>query len=478
MKKYYLLFLSAFSGIYNLSLAQPTQPPAPLNCNAENCTPPVSETCSGNSTVVTNFINATLRSGSPTSLPALYTFYNIANVDGQQINATVTVESKLNCAMDGTNFVIDDDIATDQAGNSMTSFFAPRITPDIDLGTADRRGYVQFTIHFYIENTIAGQQYPGDYTTLPAGGGLQGLNYIHYDIDGSTVGTGGWFRETGVVRNVNGSLINADATTELAPYSYTDGVNWKGFAGSVCERTGVSRCAQVAVAATYSTPQSEITFRMGYDYNRTTTNYGYAPTRQYGSRFGCFSFPSVIPLSVKLSNFTAMRTSDRVNLAWTTASETNNRGFYIIRQNGNNGWQVMGYVPSAAFEGNSNVDISYSFTDINSLGGVTQYRLQHVDFDNSITYSDIRMVKGMDQTGKLLVFPNPSPDHNLSIVLDNMGTDLNVRMIDMNGRLVKEWNNVTNGKIFVGEVTSGMYTLRVWERNTGQVQHLKVIVSK
>ncbi len=185
-----------------------------------------------------------------------------------------------------------------------------------------------------------------------------------------------------------------------------------------------------------------------------------------------------IPLPVKLSSFTAMRTNDRVKLNWTTASEINNRGFYIMRQNGNNGWQVMGYVPSAATNGNSDIAINYSFTDINSLGGVTQYRLQQVDMDNSITYSDIRMVKGMDQTGRLLVFPNPSPDGNLNIVLDNMGTDLTVRLIDMNGRLVKEWNNVTNGRIFVSHVASGMYTLRVWERNTGQVQQLKVIVSK
>lgn len=185
-----------------------------------------------------------------------------------------------------------------------------------------------------------------------------------------------------------------------------------------------------------------------------------------------------IPLPVKLSSFTALRTSDRVKLNWTTASEINNRGFYILRQNGNNGWQVMGYVPSAALNGNSDAPIQYSFTDMNNLGGVTQYRLQQVDMDNSITYSDIRMVKGMDQSGRLLVFPNPSPDGNLNIVLDNMGTDLNVRLIDMNGRLVKEWDRVTNGKIFVSQVASGMYTLRVYEKNTGQVHQMKVIVSK
>ena len=139
--------------------------------------------------------------------------------------------------------------------------------------------FVQFTIRFYVGDGVGGQQYPSDYTTIPPSGGLTGLNYIHYDIDGSTVGTGGWFRETGVVRNVSGLSINGDVSTELASYTYPDGGDtYKGFAGSVCERTGVSRCAQVAAAASYATPQTSITVRMGYDYNRTNSNMGQQPT--------------------------------------------------------------------------------------------------------------------------------------------------------------------------------------------------------
>ncbi len=196
MKKIYSILFAIL--LYYGAIAQPTQPNAPLACNSNNCTPPTSETCIGNSNVVTSFTGATLRSGSPTSLPALYTFYNIATVSGQQINATVTIDAASNVSMTGGNFSIDDDGATDQGGNSISSFFAPRITPSSNLTTTDQRGYVQFTIRFYLENGTAGQQYPADYATPPPGGGLSGLNYIHYDIDGSTVGTGGWFRETGV----------------------------------------------------------------------------------------------------------------------------------------------------------------------------------------------------------------------------------------------------------------------------------------
>ena len=181
MKKIY----STLSAIvmYCAAFAQPTQPNAPLTCNGGNCTQPTSETCIGNSTVVTSFTGATLRSGSPTSLPALYTFYNIATISGNQINATVTIDQVSNVSMTGGNFSIDDDGAVDQNNNSITSFFAPRITPAGSLASTSIRGYVQFTIRFYVGDGVGGQQYPSDYTTIPPSGGLTGLNYIHYDID-------------------------------------------------------------------------------------------------------------------------------------------------------------------------------------------------------------------------------------------------------------------------------------------------------
>ena len=187
---------------------------------------------------------------------------------------------------------------------------------------------------------------------------------------------------------------------------------------------------------------------------------------------------SCIPLPVKLASFTAQRNNDKVLLRWGTHSEINNRGFYILRLNGNTGWQVMGFVPSAAVNGNSDAAIQYSYTDPNTTLDVTQYRLQQVDFDNTITYSDIRMVKGMNQIGKLMVFPNPSSDGNLNVVLENMDGNNNIRLIDMNGRLVKEWINVSNGRITISQVASGLYTLRVWQRSTNEVMQVKVIVSK
>ena len=158
MKKIYTLLIIVLCSAG--AFAQIPQVGAPAACNASNCTPATSETCASGSTVITNFTGATLRSGTANTLGAVYSFYNVTTVSGKQINATISIDAASNVSMTGSNFSIDDDAATDQAGASIASFFAPRITPSSNLTTSDLRGYVQFTIKFFVENATAGEQYP------------------------------------------------------------------------------------------------------------------------------------------------------------------------------------------------------------------------------------------------------------------------------------------------------------------------------
>lgn len=480
MKRFtiFLIIISVVSAITN---AQPTQPPTPLSCNASNCTPAVSETCTGTSTIVASFTGATLRSGSPTSLPAVYSFYNIAAISGQSINATVTIESQSNCSMSGTNFNIDDDAATDQSGNSIATFFAPRITPDQNLTTTDRRGYVQFTIRFYIENSSAGEQYPGDYTTVPSGGGLSGLNYIHYDIDGSSQGTGGWFRETGLIQDVTGSLVNGDVSTELVAYNYTDGFNWKGFAGSVCERTGVSRCAQVAAAASYSTPQTSITFRMGYDYNYTNSNFNSQPTRQYGSRFGCFSFPQQTPLPVRLLNFSGIYRNQSVLLNWTADNEVNFSAYEVERSSNGISFESIAVKHK---QGSGTNKEQYSYTDelSTTTDRIFYYRLKMLDIDGKYSYSGVIMIKIDEENIGLMVSPNPvKTGYAVTIRYrsDRRGI-ADIKMMDASGKTVlRQQFNVSQGvnSLLLNNTHTllpGLYVLQVNDGQRSQAAKLYV----
>jgi Secretion system C-terminal sorting domain len=463
------------------TLAQPPQPSAPLTCNTSNCTAAVSETCTGASTIVTNFTNGFLRSGSPASVPgtpgggakaaAVYSFYNVATITGVQINATITIDAELNCDMTGAEFNMDDDGATDQSGASIASFFAPRITAANNLTTSDARGYVQFTIRFFTENGTAGEQWPADYTNVPPSGGLSGLNYIHYDIDGSTVGSGGWFRETGVVQDVTGSVINGDASTELKSYTYTDGGNWKGFAGSVCERTGVSRCAQVAAAASYATPQTSITFRMGYDYNYTNSNFNSRPTRQYGSRFGCFSFPQLVPLPVKLISFTGVYKNNNTLLDWVAENQINFAGYDVERS-------INGILFESIAHKNKTTNglgqEEYKYTDDLSIinTDIAYYRLKMMDIDGRFSYSNIITIKKSERDMKgVTISPNPvtGTDYATVKIPSTANSNAIIRIIDMSGRVMQQQqtrlivgtNNITISSL--NKLQAGVYVLQVTE---------------
>lgn len=476
-----ILYTCVCIALYASAYAQPTQPSAPVAGNVNNCSPAASESCSSGSTVVTSFTGATLRSGTANTVGAVYSFYNVSTVSGKQINATITIDGTLNVSMSPSQFSIDDDAATDHAGTSIASFFAPRITPSAVLTNTDLRGYVQFTIKFFVENGTAGEQYPGDYTNLPPLGGLTGLNYIHYDIDGSTVGNGGWFRETGVVQNVPGSVINSNVPTELVSYSYTDGSGWKGFAGSVYERTGVSRCAQVAVAAQYATQQAQITVRMGYDYNYNGTSYNSQPTRQYGSRFGCFAFPQQGSLPVLLKSFTADREqqASNVSLKWTSSTEISNAGFEVQRNAGNDDWTTIAFIASKALDGNSSTELNYSYSDFNNSKTVTQYRLRQVDQNGKFKFSDIRSVRGLEQkAGRTIVYPNPSDDGRVNIVFDNSKELRNISLVDMSGRTIKQWKECSYSNITIENLNPGMYSLRTVVLGTGEQSVEKIIINK
>ncbi|MEP6675567.1 MAG: hypothetical protein ABJA78_10440 [Ferruginibacter sp.] len=65
-----------------------------------------------------------------------------------------------------------------------------RIGPGISLNTTNKRGYVEFQLVFYqhFSNTSL------NFITTQA---VTGLNFVHYDIDGHSNGTSGWFRELG-----------------------------------------------------------------------------------------------------------------------------------------------------------------------------------------------------------------------------------------------------------------------------------------
>jgi hypothetical protein len=185
------------------------------------------------------------------------------------------------------------------------------------------------------------------------------------------------------------------------------------------------------------------------------------------------------PLPVSFKSFAASRTKNLVDLKWTTASESNNLGFEIQRLIGAGSWKTVSFVYTQAIAGNSGSDLNYSYTDINSTKGITQYRLRQVDIDQKSKYSEIRAVRGDGQSGKTIVFPNPGiAGGKVNVIFEDADGTRDVSLIDLNGRIVKQWKNITNNNLQIENLTPGFYNLKVTVRETGEQTIEKIVVNK
>jgi hypothetical protein len=92
---------------------------------------------------------------------------------------------------------------------------------------------------------------------------------------------------------------------------------------------------------------------------------------------------AVVP--VELSSLRAETEKNNVTLKWTTASETNNRGFEIQKSNPKSqNWQTVGFIEG---KGNTTERQSYSFSEKDMKVGKYTYRLKQIDYDGSYEYS-------------------------------------------------------------------------------------------
>jgi hypothetical protein len=183
--------------------------------------------------------------------------------------------------------------------------------------------------------------------------------------------------------------------------------------------------------------------------------------------------PQVLP--VHFSSFNAGRTSEsRVAITWTTASEQNNKGFNV-QKNINGEWKTIAFVFSQTEDGNSSSALTYSFNDINTDKGVTQYRIQQVDIDGHFVYTDIRTIRGEAVESKVLVYPNPSADGKVNIVFENSGLH-DVVINDMQGKIVRSYRDLTNNTLVIEKLTSGFYIIRTINHNTATSSVQKIII--
>ena len=185
------------------------------------------------------------------------------------------------------------------------------------------------------------------------------------------------------------------------------------------------------------------------------------------------------PLPITFRLFTANRSNQsNVLLKWETETETNNKGFALQRNMGDNAWQTIAFIRSQAQDGTSTSTLAYTYNDLNSNKGMSQYRIQQVDFDGKSRLSEIRAVRGDGQKGRTIVYPNPSFDGRVNVVFENSEATRNVLLSDINGRIIRQWKNVNGNMIQVDNLIPGVYSMRIVVLETGEQTVEKIVISR
>ena len=133
-------------------------------------------------------------------------------------------------------------------------------------------------------------------------------------------------------------------------------------------------------------------------------------------------------LPVELTSFAVTPVGGKVELAWATATETNNYGFDVERGTINNqqstisNWEKLGFVQG---QGTTNAPQKYSFTDDAARMGRYSYRLKQIDRDGKFIYHQaVEVTVGVTPNTVFLDnnYPNPfNPSTKISFVLGTTG---------------------------------------------------------
>ena len=188
------------------------------------------------------------------------------------------------------------------------------------------------------------------------------------------------------------------------------------------------------------------------------------------------------PLPVEMAGFDAVKNGSSVELTWQTASETNNAGFRVQRQAGDETWKEVGFVDINAPGGTTTDALQYRFTDADLPfeAETLTYRLEQVDLDGTTEMSGtVTVQQPVDATKLHAPFPNPVDQRVTVRFAVPERQEVTLRLYDVLGRRVA---TVAAGsrkgrqekQLDVSGLSSGVYFLRLKTQSETRLERLVV----
>jgi uncharacterized delta-60 repeat protein len=160
-------------------------------------------------------------------------------------------------------------------------------------------------------------------------------------------------------------------------------------------------------------------------------------------------------------------------LKWATATELQNKGFFVERSSDGRQWSDIGFV---AGQGNSHTRQTYTFTDLHPLSGTSYYRLRQVDYDGRFAHSVVRTLYFAEGSEGIRVYPNPLQGTSFTLQLPaEPAPAASWRLYTLSGQFLRE-GAVSDLYMSVeaGDLKPGIYQLRV--QNGPQLWHERLVV--
>lgn len=191
----------------------------------------------------------------------------------------------------------------------------------------------------------------------------------------------------------------------------------------------------------------------------------------------------IIP--VEFTAFAATQNGSKIDLNWSTATETNNHGFEVERRIDDGNWTVIGFKQGA---GTTTNPTSYSFTDDISTVSANSiyYRLKQIDFDGKFEYSNEILVDNLVPTQFAVSQNYPNPFNPVTTIKYQLPANDFVSLKVYN-TLGEEVKTLVNGMVNAGthEVSfnaegfaSGVYFYIIRVGQDKFVQSMKMVLMK
>ena len=165
-------------------------------------------------------------------------------------------------------------------------------------------------------------------------------------------------------------------------------------------------------------------------------------------------------LPIQLLSFTCQPLNDGILLNWSSATETNNKYYTLLRSADGFNFAPIATVPGA---GNSETVKNYSYTDIQPLSGNNYYQLEQTDFDgHTQNYNTVSCSSDFVTPGTIM--PNPATgEFALSLYYSN--EPQTVTICDGTGRIVfsQTYQNMkgANPIINISSLKPGIYIVSI-----------------